>query len=76
MLYDAGAVSVDVGGMGAFYRGLSWVEIMAWVEGAGMQSVIPHWRRLIRNLSAEMAAEMNRSKEADALAPYQPEERE
>lgn len=72
LMHDAGGVAVEVGGMGAFYRGLGWPEIVAWVEGAQMQDVSPFWRRQIMRLSSALATEMNRAGEADAQAPYEP----
>ena len=70
LMHDAGSVGLEAGGMGAFYRGLNWSEIVAWVEGAQMQDVGPFWRRQIMRLSAAMADTMNRASEMDA--PYEP----
>jgi len=73
MMHDAGGVVAEVGGMGAFYRGLGWPEIVAWVEGAQMQDVSPFWRRQIMRLSDAMAAAMNKASEAETPAPYEPD---
>jgi hypothetical protein len=70
MMHDAGSVAVEMGGMGAAYRGLNWSEIVAWITGAELQDVGPFWRRQVMRLSAALASEMNRASEADA--PYEP----
>lgn len=72
MLEDAGSVGVESTGMGTAYRGLSWLEIMAWVEGAGLQDLSPFWRRQVRALSGILASSMNAATETQARAPYEP----
>ncbi|MDG4650117.1 hypothetical protein P6F26_16840 [Roseibacterium sp. SDUM158017] len=72
LLHDAGPVGIDIGGFGVVYRGLTWVEIVAWVEGGEMHDVSPFWRRQIMRMSDAMAAAMNRASEPETAPPFQP----
>lgn len=66
MAIEAGLCQKLVGGMGAEYRVLPWVEIDAWAK-MSRSYVLPSTARLIRMFSAEYADELNMR--ADKMSP-------
>ncbi|KAF0675069.1 hypothetical protein PMES_02590 [Profundibacterium mesophilum KAUST100406-0324] len=74
LMHDAGPVIREHTMAGTRVRGLRWVEIAAWIEGAGMQDLRPFWRRQVKALSAHYAEQIEASSAIECQPPYQPED--
>lgn len=72
LLDEAGGVNVKTTDAGPFYTGLRWVDIQAWVDGAGRHDVAPFWRIQIIRLSAVMAQAITEAAKTSCAAPYEP----
>ncbi len=71
MLHDAGLMRRDVSAMGMAYSGIGWREINDWMT-CTRQDISPTWLRGIIWLSAEVATQVEASRELSCNVPFDP----
>lgn len=69
---DAGLVRQEVGPMGAVLLPLRWVDLIAWLDGAGERDLAPVFRRAILTLSAAYASTATAAQDVKHPAPFDP----